>query len=278
MKNILLSLVLLLSLPLIAEEVAPIPAASSEEALNKSFQREYVYISSQKQALQKQKAQMQQSYQERIGGAKVKTQSLQRELVAKASQNDEQHDLLVSLEKRKKELQKKGSSLENTFQKAQTLVASFEQSLRFEPTTKPKEVTAPEDLKFEDFEKVIDQAADLLTASTQVASFLGSFLNLEGELTEGTITRVGRVAAIGSTKDSHYVLGPNGEGLLKALEATDAPTKSSLNLYIFESLNKAAKIQREAGFTEKLADLSPLLFLGLILLLVAGLFGALIKV
>lgn len=276
MRKIFFGFFIILNSWALAEESAP--AASAEEALNKSFQREYVYISSQKQALQKQKTQMQQSYQERIGGAKAKTQSLQKELVAKTALNDEQHELLMSLEKRKKELQKKGSSLENTYQKAQTTVAGFEQGLRFEPTVKPKEVTAPEDLSFEDFEKVIDQAADLLSASTQVATFPGSFLDLNGELTEGTITRVGRAAAIGSTKDTHYVLGPNGEGLLKALEVTEAPTKSSLNLYIFESLNKAAKIQRQAGWTEKLADLSPLLFLGLILMLVAGLFGALIKV
>lgn len=278
MKSILISIYLLLGSISHAQETAVPAAASSEEALTKSFQREYVYISSQKQALQKQKTQMQQSFQGRIGEAKAKTQNLQRELVAKSSANDEQHELLMSLEKRKKDLQKKGSSLENTFKKAQASVVSFEQGLRFEPSGKPAEVITPEDLKFEDFEKVVDKAADLLNASTQVEAFPGSFLDLNGQLTEGTITRVGRVAAIGSTKEAHYVLGPNGEGLLKALEATEAPTKSSLNLYIFESLNKAAKIQREGGFTEKLADLSPLLFLGLILLLVAGLFGALIKV
>lgn len=278
MKTILFCASLFLSLNSWSQEVAAPVSATSEEALTKSFQREYVYINSQKQALQKQKTQMQKSFQSRIQETKAKTRSLQKELVAKSSANDDQHELLMSLEKRKKDLQKKGSSLENTFKKAQTSVASFEQGLRFEPTGKPAEVLSPDDLKFEDFEKIVDQAADLLNASTQVEAFPGSFLDLNGQLTEGTITRVGRVAAIGSTKDAHFVLGPNGEGLLKALETTEAPTKSSLQLYIFESLNKAAKIQRQGGWTETLADLSPLLFLGLILLLVAGLFGALIKV
>ena len=260
----------------VADEVRPTETA--EETLNKSFQREYVYMTSQKQALQKQKASMLQNFQERIGSAKSKTQALQKELVQQTSRNDEDHELLLSLDKRKKELQKKGSSLENTFKKANSSVKEFERGLRFEQQAKGTETESPEDLKFEDFDKVINQAADLLTSATQVEAFPGSFLDLNGNLTEGTITRVGRVAAIGSTKDAHFVLGPDGEGLLKALEATESPTRASLNLYIFESLNKAAKIQREAGFSEKLADWSPLLFLGLILVLVAGLFGALIKV
>ncbi len=276
MKKCFLILMTLLATSVFAEE-AP-STETAEETLNKSFQREYVYMTSQKQALQKQKATMLQNFQERIGAAKSKTQSLQKELVAQSSRNDEDHELLLSLDKRKKDLQKKGSSLENTFKKANNSVKEFEQGLRFEPLAKSIEAEAPENLKFEDFDKVIDKAADLLASSTQVEAFPGSFLDLEGNLTEGTITRVGRVAAIGSTKDAHFVLGPNGEGLLKALEATESPVRASLNLYIFESLNKAAKIQREAGVLEKLADWSPLLFLGLILMLVAGLFGALIKV
>ena len=278
MKNLFVFGFILFSIFARADEAVPVNTASSEEGLTQSFQREYVYLSSQKAALQKQKVQLQKSFQDRIGGAKSRTQSLQKEVVVLSSQNDEQHELLMSLEKRKKELQKKGFSLENTFKKAKTSVRDFEQGMRFEASAKPAEVVAPEDLKFDDFEQIIEQAADLLTASTQVETFPGSFLDLNGQLTEGTITRVGRVAAIGTVKDSHFVLGPNGEGLLKALEATSAPTKTSLNVYIFESLNKTAKIQRVAGWTEKLADLSPLLFLGIILLLVAGLFGALIKV
>lgn len=278
MRSLLFSSLILFSVVSRAEETAPVTTNSAEENLTQSFQREYVYMSSQKAALQKQKSQLQKSFQERIGGAKAKTLSLQKDVVALSSQNDEQHELLTSLEKRKKELQKKGFSLENTYKKAKTSVRDFEQSMRFEAAAKPAEIVAPEDLKFDDFEQIIDQAANLLAGSTQIETFPGSFLDLNGQLTEGTITRVGRVAAIGTVKESHFVLGPDGEGLLKALEATTAPTSSSLNVYIFESLNKAAKIQRVAGWTEKLADLSPLLFLGIILLLVAGLFGALIKV
>jgi hypothetical protein len=259
-----------------SEENAPTP--STEESLQKSFQREYVYMTSQKQALLKQKQQVEKNYQDRIANAKSRTQFLQKDLVQKSSLNDEQHEILLSLEKRKKDLQKKDSSLESTYKKAQISVSDFSSGLRFEPAAKKTDVVVPADLKFEDFEKVVEKAVEVLEASTKVESFPGSFLDLEGELTEGTVTRVGRAAAIGSVKDNHYVLGPNGEGQLKALEATSAPTSSSLNLYVFESLHKAAKIQRQGGFIEKLADISPLLFLGLILLLVAGLFGALIKV
>lgn len=272
----LLILTLLVTFQASAQEAAS-PEVSGEESLQKSFQREYVYMSSQKQALKNQKTQLEKNFQQRISGLKGQTQSLQKELVSLTSQNDEQHELLMSLEKRKKDLQKKGSSLENTFKKARNSSLEFAKSLHFEAPEK-SEVVVPEALSFDDFEKLMGESAQLLEASAQTESFPGSFLNQQGDLVEGTITRIGRSAAIGSVKGQHFVLGPNGEGLLKALEVAAAPTSRSLNLYLFESLHRAAKIQRQGGWVEKLADLSPLLFLGLILFLVAGLFGALIKV
>lgn len=263
-----------------AEEAAPTaaPAASSEEELRKSFQREYVYLASQKEALQKQKGQMQASFQKRISEAKGQTHSLQKELVRLTAQNDDNHEILMNLEKRKKELQKRGSSIENTFKKAQKSVQDFEAGLHFEASTASKDSVPPAEIRFQDFDGFFGKTLASLEASSQVESFPGAFLDQNDKLVEGTLTRIGRSAAIGTVGDTHYVLGPNGEGLLKALELSKAPQEPSLNLYIFESLSKVAKLQRQGGFMEKMADLSPLFFLSLMLLLVGGLFTALIKV
>jgi hypothetical protein len=263
-----------------AEESAPAPtaAASSEEGLRKSFQREYVYLVSQKEALSKQKAQMQQSFQKRIGEAKGQTQFLQKELVRLTAQNDEVHEELMNLEKRKKDLQKRGSSLENTYKKAQKSTAEFSSGLHFQAAPNKKDEVPPENLKLADFDGVFENNLATLEASAQVETFPGTFLDPNEKLVEGTLTRIGRNAAIGTVGDTHYVLGPNGEGLLKALEKSKAPQESSLNVYIFDSLSKVARLQKQGGFTEKLADASPLLFLTLMLFLVGGLFTALLRV
>jgi Skp family chaperone for outer membrane proteins len=264
-----------------AEEAAtPAPSisANSEEGLRKSFQREYVYLVSQKEALSKQKNQMQQSFQKRISEAKGQTQALQKELVRLTAQNDDSHEELMSLEKRKKELQKRGSSLENTYKKALKSTNEFEAGLRFQSAGNKKDEVPPENLQFADFDAMFEKNMATLEASTQVETFPGAFLDQKDKLVEGTVTRIGRNAAIGTVGDAHFVLGPNGEGLLKALEKSRPPESPSLNVYIFDSLNKVAKLQKQGGFMEKLADLSPLLFLSLMLMLVVGLFSSLLRV
>lgn len=254
------------------------PAATSEESLRKSFQREYVYLVSQKEALTKQKNQLQQNFQKRISESKGQTQFLQKELVRLTAQNDENHEELMNLEKSKKELQKRGSSLENTFKKAQKTTDEFEAGLTFQQPAFKKETSIPQELKFSDFDAVFDKNLKTLEASSKVETFPGAFIDLNDKLVEGTVTRIGRSAAIGTVGNDHFVLGPNGEGQLKALENAKTPDGPSLNMYIFESLSKAAKIQKQGGVLEKLADWSPLFFLSLMLVLVAGLFSALIKV
>jgi len=264
----------------IAEEAAP-PAptsASSEDDLRKSLQREYVYLVSQKEALSKQKGQLTSSFNQRIGAAKSQTESLQKELVKLTTENDDNHEYLMNLERRKKDLEKRGSSLESTYKKSQKSLAEFDAGLRFEAPPQKSEVSVPEDLKFSNFDDSINRASELLVAATRVESFPSSFLDLNEKLVDGTVTRIGRSAAIGSTKNAHYVLGPSGDGLLKALEVSKPPGSRSLTVYIFESLNKIAKVKKAGGFTEKLADLSPILFLAVMLMLVAGLFVVLIRI
>jgi hypothetical protein len=264
-----------------AEEAAPAAVntpAAHEEELRKSFQREYVYLVSQKEALKKQKAHMEQSFNQRVSSAKAQTNALQKELVRLSSENDENHEYLANLERRKKDLQKRGSSMESTYKKANKSLAEFDAGLHFEGAPAKVDVNAPEEMKFEDFDPIIARTSELLASSAKVESFPASFVDMNDKLVEGTVTRIGRSAAIGTIKNEHFVLGPNGEGLLKALEVSEAPNKPSLNLYVFESIHKMAKIKKMGGVVEKLADLSPILFLGMMLMMVFGLFLALVRV
>ncbi len=281
MKSFLIMSLLVFSFQIQAQEsaapTAVSPSASSED-LQKSFQKEYVYLASQKAALSQQKNRLQQGFAQRITTAKVQTTALQKELVQLSGDNDDNHEYLSNLERRKKELQKRGSSMETTYKKATKSLAEFQAGLHFESQNQKMDVNAPEDLKFEDFEALINKSAQVLESAAGVETFQSSFIDMDGKLVEGSITRIGRSAAIGTVQGQHFVLGPNGEGMLKALEASQEPNQPSLNLYVFESLSKMAQMRKPGGWTEKLADLSPILFLATMLLLVLGLFVSLIKV
>lgn len=251
---------------------------SINEDLQKSFQNEYVYLASQKTALKQQKEKLISNLNTRINEAKKQTQALQKQLAWLSADNDEKHEYMMSLEKRKRDLQKKESSLESVYKKSYKKIEDFKSGLYFEVANENSKVETPLNLDFESFEKAMTNSKELLLASTEVEAFPSAFINMEDKLVEGIVTRIGRSAAIGSVNDQYYILGPNGSGPLKALELTNDPMKSSLSLYVFESLSKISKIKKNAGFTEKLADLSPILFLGMMLLLVLGLFMAMMRI
>ncbi len=250
----------------------------TEESIDKSFQREFIYLHSQKEALLKHKAKMDQTLSEKIRSAKAQTLQMQKDNVQLSADNDDRHEELIDLDRRKKELQKRGTSLESTYKKAQISLTEYAAGLRFESNKEKPTVHIPEDLSLAHFDEIMSKAQSALESSTQVEVFSGAFLNSDNKVVSGEITRFGRVAAIGSIDQSHYVLGPSGEGLLKALEPSSAPTEPLLNLYVFQSLTKTALIKKQGTLVEKVADLSPIIFLSLILLLIAGLFTSLLKV
>lgn len=255
------------------------PAVNAPQDLQQAFQKEYVYLASQKQALLSIQKQTEQTLRSQARTLKAQATAQQSELVGITTKNDEQHEYLMSLEKRKKELERKGSSLENSYKKSQMMIQELQAGLKFE-ITKEKESTVivPEDLKISTFEDAFNKTNQLIASSSKTETFDGSFLTSDDKLVEGSITRFGRSAAIGTIGETHYALAPNGTGLLKAIASAENPRGAFAHLFVFDNLLKEAKIKHQAGFTEKLADFSPLLFLGLILFLVAGLFSALIKV
>lgn len=268
-----------------AEEISTATTSKTESAtdLTEAFQREYTYLASQKSALLEQKKKLEKSMNQKIESLNREIAKAQKDIVWLGAENDENHEYLLTLERRKKDLQKRDSSLESVYKKAHTSLEEFRAGLYFETlasqTSSNKiETLIPTELKIEDFQSLMTDSKDILLASRQIEDFPSSFLNTKDKLVDGTVTRIGRSAAIGFTEGEYFILGPDGKGMLKALESTSKPEASELSLYIFDSLNKIAEVKKHGGVTEKLADLSPILFLGMMLMMVLGLFVAMIRV
>ena len=245
----------------------------AEEDLNKAFQSEYVYLASQKEALMRQKAQMEQSYVKRTAEAKARVLKLQKDVSRMTAQNDEKHEALLELERMKKELSRRGTSLESTFKKASKSIAEAEKGLRFESSKDKVEITPPLEMKMSSLSPIFKKADDLLRASSRSETYDGFYLDAQDKLSQGKVTRLGRVAAFVNDQKGDLMLGPNGTGSLKALDLA-----SGASVFVFDNMNEAARLQRPATVIERIADMGPLLFLGLMLLMVAGLFFVLIKI
>jgi hypothetical protein len=245
----------------------------AEDDLSKAFQSEYVYLASQKEALARQKIQMEQSYVKRTADAKARVLKLQKEVSRITAQNDEKHESLLELERMKKELSRRGTSLESTFKKASKSIADAEKGLRFESNKDKVEIIPPLEMKMSHLGPIFKRADELLRASSRSETYEGFYLNAEDKLSQGKVTRLGRVAAFVNDQKGDLMLGPNGSGSLKALDLA-----SGASVFVFDNMNEAARLQRPATVIERIADMGPLLFLGLMLLMVAGLFFVLIKI
>ncbi len=267
-----------------AEESVPsIKVSNSAEDLTEAFQREYTYLASQKSALSEQKKNLEKNLNQKIAAVKQQITKAQKEVVWLSAENDDSHEYLMTLDKRKKDLQKRESSLESVYKKAHTSLTEFKNGLYFDSESGKtasikNDQIVPEDLKLQDFESLVKESKEILQTSHQTEDFPSSFLNAEDKLVDGTVTRIGQSAAIGFSKGEYFVLGPDGKGMLKALQKTDKPESLHSSVYVFDSLNEIAEVKKIGGFTEKLADLSPILFLGMMLMMVLGLFMAMIRV
>jgi len=263
MKTFLLT-VMVLALPSLAQ---------AQDNLTQAFQNEYVYNASQKEALLRQKTQMNNNFRDRIARTKAQVHKLQQDLAQLTAQNDERHETLMDLEKQKKELARRGSSLESTYKKAAKLLTESERGLRFDPSKDKSDIVPPADLSVAGLEPLFARANELLQASGRVDTYDGVYLDSEDRLAEGRVTRVGRVAAFVSGQGGDLALGPNGAGNLKALDKV-----AKGQFFVFDNINEAARLQRPATWLESLADAGPVLFLAMMLLMVAGLFLVLVKI
>jgi hypothetical protein len=216
---------------------------------------------------------MEKSFSERIMKAKAGAETAQRQVARLAATNDERHEELTTLEKKKKELEKRGTSLESTFKKASQSLADFRKELKFDTSKDKTPVIAPENITLTDLSPLFTEAFQVLKTSTQTEIFQGHYVDDKGDLRDGTVTRLGRVAAFAKNQDGEFVLGPNGNGTLKVLQA-----KAANSVYVFDSLTEAARIQHPPTVLEHLADFGPLFFLALMLLMVAGLFVVLVRI
>lgn len=255
--------------------IALVTFATEAQQLEQSFQQEYVYLTSQKESLTRQKTEMEAAMVARLRKTQAQVSEMQRRLTRLMATNDEKHEELLVLEKQKKELQKRGTSLESTYKKAIDTLADFERQLRFEnPKDKQKApASVPENITLADLGPTFAKADLLLRSSARPETFTGYFLDGEDALKKGEVTRLGRVAAFLQKDGKKMILGPSGTGTLKFLEEAHGQ-----QTFIFDNLNEEARIQKAATIVERLADIGPIFFLGLMLLMVTGLFLVLVRI
>jgi len=270
MKLLTLTFLVLFSFATKAESEQMVIA---DRDLERAFQRELNYLTSQHDAMIKMRLQGEKNFATRINNGKDRVTRMTRDLVSLSADNDSKHEKVVEIEKQRRALEHREFSLQSVFKRATAALNEAEQARRFEVAQDGRPVAAPAKITLADLSGIFSRANDVLYSISRVESFDGTYLSATGELVQGKITGIGRVAAFAEDKDQKWVLAPNGEGQLQAIGGLDG-----ISTYFFRSLSEQARIEHRGTWLESMASLAPVVFLTLMLLVVVGLFGLMTKI
>ncbi len=256
----------------------PVPAADPEQAitdLQQAYQKEYAFLTAQQSDLRQRLEAFRQRSQQESNQAETRIDALQGAIIGLQSRGDRINDLLVEADRNIQSIEDNRGTLDATYQQA----------------TSTLEQQGLEQFAAEDFEQLddinkIDQlftaAADQIGQLGEVRAEQGSFYLLDGTQVDGTVVRVGNIAAYGVSGDNGGVLAPAGEGRLKLWEGDTVATAKALAagqrpeglpVFLFESLNKSIEETEKRGLIGTIDAGGPIAWiivvLGLIALLMA---------
>lgn len=198
--------------------------------LEKSLQTEYSYLISQREALLRQKKLTEKKFDERIGVVKNRLDMAQRELAKMTINNDDGSEALAGLDKKRRDLNRGETSFEAIYRKSVKGLNEAERSLRFQERQEKAEVIAPTGPGVASLSSIFSRSKRLLEALASSERFSGYYLDEQNTLRRGEVTRLGQVAAFLSGQHGMTMLGPSGNGTLKALN------RSTDSFYLFDNL------------------------------------------
>lgn len=240
----------------------------------------------QKEAISQQQESLKSNAQKQKAGLEARLKRLEQDLASKQAQNEKLFELVQTAEKRKREEQGRANSLVSLWKRADREWKEAEHSLQLRSDKLEFDSIPPEKLSVTDVASIGEKAVQGLRASSRIEEIPATFFTRDQRYVDGPVIRFGRVAAAASLDQKVSLLGPDGDGKLKEMELSGESVSAFLkdsssalvSLYLFQSLKEKAVMKKPGGILERVADLTPALFLGLLFAMVGWLFFQLAKV
>ncbi len=264
----------------------PVSALSAEQEIERAFQREYAYLAAQREALTRQRQKVESRTSSDLASAKRSVQELNARLARLQAENETLFSEVQDAERIKREERNREDQLAVTWKRARKSIEETRQSLRFEGGKPELDLLPPEKLVVGDVALLGGEGLALAETSSKLVRFRGTYLDQDDRLVEAPLFRLGRVAVFAEGSNGVKLLGPNGKGALKVVESDKADAArgllekkevSNVPVYLFESMQDRLTVKKPSGVMDRFADMVPLIFLGLLFLMVAFLFGQLAR-
>ncbi len=250
MKLIKQSLQVALLLPALMVGVANAEQAGVQSTLQQAYQKEFAFLETQKHELEKRLAEIvsksrrdETQLRDEIKEWEVK--ALDMELTS-----ERLGELAVEAERQIEVNQSNKDALQSTFDQAEASLADYQVKLTEQSDY---DLQGASDHRLSQLYHI---AAQSIARMSGIYREEGSFFLADGAQVDGTLLRIGNVAALGSSPQGGGVLAPAGAGEFKVwgentkididqLLRGDGP--ATLSLFLFESLNKGVEVSKEEG-------------------------------
>lgn len=209
-------------------------ASAQQTELEVAYQREFAYLQAEKKTLEDRLDSLSAESKRRVRSAEEELSSLQNQLLGLRSRVSGQEELLSAALRDSDQISAAQDLVDATlFQANSTLEAEV-------PTPETPEAQA------EALVDAFSRGADAVQAGARVSKEEGSYFLMDGTKVEGTIVRVGRVAAYGVGPRSGALL-PVGDGklALRDTEAADVAsalasggTPDPVGIFVYEDTGK----------------------------------------
>ncbi len=233
--------------------------------LEAAYQKEYAFLLAEKDSLQARQAALGRERAERIGSVEAEISRLEGQWLGLQSRGDQAEDALNEVERNVASIEDARGGLDATLHAASTTL---------DVTLEPER---PADALAVAYERGVAAVA----AGRATTSAPGSFFLRDGTAVDGTVVRVGRVAAYGVSPQGSGALVPVGEGRLQiwrdpagpAAEALASGTQPDvLPIYLFERIDQRIEEPKEKGLQSTLDAGGPIGYV----ILALGAFAALL--
>ncbi len=158
------------------------PLVSANPELQQAYQREFTFLVSQKEALVRQRKDLEANANQSTRELEAKLRSKERELAQLQSSNENVFDLVQSLEKRKREEQNLESALTNLWNRADREIKEKKHALTFQSEKIEIQSLPPKDLRENDVHLLGKEALAILKQANTTEEFSGVYRNTDRNL------------------------------------------------------------------------------------------------
>ncbi len=224
----------------------------TRDELQTAYQKEYAFLDAQLNDLRARQAEFEASSAKAEKDRQAAIDRVEGEYIAAQTRSERINEMLEDAERQVAAAEDSRNTLEATFLQAAATLEGLDQpvpSSRWNNGSDSEKIAA-----------LFNTTRDILHQQGRLRSENGSFFLADGTQVQGTILRVGNVAAYGvSESDGGFrggALAPAGDGNLKVWSASNVQTAEALasgdnpdsvNIFLFESMQKA--IEEQAGKT-----------------------------